>query len=172
MQRLINTHYPRQFWLMFSGYILSAIGSSMIWPFLTIYVSERLQLQLTIVTGLLTLNSVAGLVSAFVAGPAIDRLGRKWVMVASLLINGLGYLAMSRAGSLVEFALILVLQGAAGPLYRVGADAMVADLVEPAKRIDAYSLMRLSNNVGVAVGPAIGVFWPPLRITWPFMEPQ
>ncbi len=32
----------------------------------------------------------------------------------------------------------------------------MADLIAPEKRIDAYSLMRLSNNVGVAIGPALG----------------
>jgi MFS family permease len=34
----------------------------------------------------------------------------------------------------------------------------MADLVEPERRVDAYSLMRLSNNLGVAIGPAVGGF--------------
>jgi MFS family permease len=82
MRRLINTNFPQQFWLMFAGYILSATGASMIWPFLTIFVSERLNLPLTAVASLLTINAAAGLVSSLLAGPVIDRLGRKWVMVA------------------------------------------------------------------------------------------
>jgi MFS family permease len=44
------------------------------------------------------------------------------------------------------------------PLFRVGADAMLADLIPEHNRIDAYSLLRLSNNLGVAIGPAIGGF--------------
>jgi MFS family permease len=48
------------------------------------------------------------------------------------------------------------LSGAFNPLYRVGADAMMADLIEPEKRVDAYSLLRTSNNLGVAIGPAVG----------------
>ena len=35
---------------------------------------------------------------------------------------------------------------------------MVADLVGPSKRPDAYALLRMSNNVGIAIGPAIGGF--------------
>lgn len=158
MRRLINTDFPKQFWLMFTGYMLSAIGASMIWPFLTIFVSERLELPLTIVAGLLTINAVAGLVSSFIAGPIIDRLGRKWVMVASLILNGAGYLYMSVAGTYPEFVLLMLLQGTVNPLYRVGADAMIADLVPKENRVEAYSMMRLSNNVGVAIGPAIGGF--------------
>lgn len=158
MRRLINTNFPQQFWLMFAGYILSATGASMIWPFLTIFVSERLNLPLTAVASLLTINAAAGLVSSLLAGPVIDRLGRKWVMVASLLLNGAGYLYMSAAGTYAEFVLLMLLQGAINPLYRVGADAMIADLVPGEQRVDAYSMMRLSNNVGVAIGPAVGGF--------------
>ena len=158
MRRLFKLDFPRQFWLMFLGMLISTIGSSMIWPFLMIYVSERLGLPLTFTAMLLTLNSIMGLISSFIAGPIIDRLGRKWVMVGSLLLNGVGFLLMSQAHSLLAFGLIMGLQGAVNPLFRVGGDAMMADLIPAAERADAYSLMRLSNNVGVAIGPAIGGF--------------
>jgi hypothetical protein len=52
---------PRQFWLLFWGMLISAAGGSMIWPFLTIYMRQRLHIPLTTVTLLLTLNSAAGL---------------------------------------------------------------------------------------------------------------
>ena len=150
--------YPRQFWLMFWGLLISATGASMIWPFLMIYVSEHLRLPLVSVTSLMTLSSVAGLVTSLVAGPVIDRAGRKWVMAGSLALNAAGYFFLSRAHSLPQFAVLMALNGAANPLYRVGADARVADLLPPDRRIDAYSLMRLANNVGVALGPSLGGF--------------
>ena len=34
--------YPSQFWLLFWGMLISTAGASMIWPFLMIYVSEKL----------------------------------------------------------------------------------------------------------------------------------
>ncbi len=148
--------YPRQFWLLFYGMLISTIGSSMIWPFLMIYVSEKLHLPLTTVASLMTLNSAMGLFSSFIAGPIIDRLGRKWIMVISLAINGLVYLFMSQANSLSAFALLMGLSGVFNPLYRVGADAMMADLIPQEKRIDAYSILRTGNNLGVALGPLMG----------------
>lgn len=158
MHRLFAHKFPSQFWLMFVGMLISTIGASMIWPFLMIYVSERLGMPLTFTAMLLTLNSVMGLISSFIAGPIIDRLGRKWVMVISLLLNSLGFLLLSQANSLSTFAVVLALQGAVNPLYRVGSDAMMADLIPPEERADGYSLMRLSNNLGVAIGPAVGGF--------------
>lgn len=156
--RLFNTEFPAQYWLMFFGMLISTIGSSMIWPFLMIYASERLDLPMTALASLLTINAISGLVSSFIAGPIIDRLGRKRVMVISLFTNGIGFLLLSQANTLPAFAALMVVQGAANPLYRVGADAMMADLIPPARRIEAYAMLRLSNNAGIAIGPAIGGF--------------
>jgi MFS family permease len=156
--RMAQREYPSQFWLMFWGMLISTIGSSMIWPFLMIYVSERLNLPLVEVASLMTLNAIMGLVFSFITGPIADRLGRKAVMVVSLAGNGLGYLLLSQAHTLPVFAILMAFNGAMSPLYRVGADAMMADLVPAEKRPDAYSLLRMSNNLGVALGPAIGGF--------------
>lgn len=156
--RGVSTQYPRQFWLLFFGLLISTVGASMIWPFLMIYVSEKLDLPLTAAAALNTLNSVMGLIASFVAGPITDKFGRKWVMAISLLINGVVYLFMSHADTFGAFALLMAVSGAFNPLYRVGADAMMADLIPAEKRADAYSLLRTSNNIGVAVGPAVGGF--------------
>lgn len=136
--------------------LISTIGSSMIWPFLMLYVSKTLHLPLTQTATLLTLNAVMGLVFSFIAGPIIDRLGRKWVMVISLMGNGLMYILLSQAHTYLEFAVAQCLMGALNPLYRVGADAMMADLIPAEKRSGAYSIMRMSNNMGVSIGPAVG----------------
>ena len=159
-QRLhrILTAYPRQFWLMFFGMFLSTVGASMIWPFLMVYVSEKLDRPLGTVASLLTINAAVSLGAAFIAGPIADRFGRKWVLVVSLLGNALVYLMLGQAVTLAHFAVLMVFWGLFSPLYRVGGDAMLADLVPPDQRADAYALLRMSNNVGVAIGPAIGGF--------------
>ncbi len=150
--------YPRQFWLLFWGMLISTAGASMIWPFLMIYVSERLDLPMTSVASLMTMNAMAGLLASFVVGPITDRTGRKITMIIGLAGTGLMYLAMIPAETLLSFAILMTLRGLFNPLYRVGADAMVADLIPEGKRADAYALTRLSKNVGVALGPAVGGF--------------
>lgn len=150
--------FPRQFWLMFWGMLVSAIGAHMIWPFLLIYASQKLDLPLAAIASLMTVSSGMGLISSFASGAIVDRLGRKWAMAISLVMNGLGYLVFSQATTLPGFALAMAITGTFNPIYRVGADAMLADLVGPEKRADAYAWMRMGNNVGVALGPAIGGF--------------
>ena len=156
--RRATAGYPRQFWLLFWGMLISATGGSMIWPFLTIYMRQRLDIPLTTVTLLLTLNAAAGLMTTFVAGPAVDRFGRKGAMFLSLAIGSIMMLAMSMAGTLQLWAILMAINGAFGPLYRVGSNSMVADLIEPERRASAYALLRMSNNLGVAIGPSVGGF--------------
>lgn len=148
--------YPRQFWIMFGGMIISTTGGSMIWPFLMIYARQRLDSPLTVLTGLMTLSSVSGLLSSFVAGSVVDRFGRKWMMVFSLLVNGLSYVLLSQANTLPIFALAMALSGAVNPLFRVGSDAMLADLIPERLRLDGYSLVRTGHNIGIALGPMLG----------------
>lgn len=151
----LNT-YPPQFWLLFWGMLISTTGMSMIWPFLVVYIREELTLPLTTVTSLTTINAVMSLTSSLIAGSITDKIGRKWAMVTSLAVNGAAFLLMIPANTYFQYAILMAMRGAFRPLYRVGSDAMIADLVPMDQRSDAYALTRLSKNVGVAMGPALG----------------
>ena len=61
--------YPRQFWLLFTGMLISTLGASMVWPFLMIYVSGRLKLPLTEVASLMTINAASCLSSLLMRIP-------------------------------------------------------------------------------------------------------
>jgi len=156
--RLTQETYPSQFWLLFWGMLISTAGASMIWPFLMIYVSDKLSLPMTSVAFMMTLNAAAGLIASFVVGPILDRAGRRATMVIGLVVTGVLYIAMIPAQTVIQFTLAMTLRGFVNPLYRVGADAMVADLIPEGQRAEAYALTRLSKNVGVALGPAVGGF--------------
>ncbi len=155
MKEFLET-YPSQFWLLFWGMLVHTTGMSMVWPFLVVYIGAELALPLTVVTSLITINAVTRLATSLVAGSITDRLGRKWSMVISLVISGGGLALMIPAQTYWQFALIMVLRGIFQPLYRVGSDAMIADLVPIKQRADAYALVRLSKNLGIAMGPALG----------------
>jgi MFS family permease len=154
--RTARQQYPRQFWLLFFGVMLSTTGGSMIWPFLMIYATKKLGIPLTTATMMMTLNSVTAILFSFISGSITDRVGRKWVMVASLALNAFGFVLLSQAHTVWALAIAMIIRGACNPLYQVGSDAMMADLIPAEKRLDAYSLLRTSNNVGVALGPVIG----------------
>src|SRR5215208_5657121 len=150
--------YPRQYWLMITGIVLSTAGGSMIWPFLIIYASGKLNLPLSTVAALISINAGTGLIASLIAGTLADRVGRKIVMNFSLTVNGIAYFLLMYAHTYPHFVALMMLVGMSNPLYQVGADAMLADMIPSEKRTDAFAINRIANNAAFAIGPAIGGF--------------
>lgn len=143
---------------MTAGVAISSAGGSMVWPFLLIYVTQKLVLPLSTVAPLLSISAGTGLLSSFVAGALTDKVGRKSVMIISLIVNGLAFLFLMNASTYQQFAIMMVIIGFSQPLYQVGADAMLADLIPTENRTSAYALSRIALNAGFGLGPALGGF--------------
>ncbi len=158
MLRFRTDHFPPQLWLLFWGTLTGSIGQSIVWPFLTIYIRERLDVPLTTVTLLFTLQSVAGFSAMAMVGPLMDRLGRRTPMIAGLVLSGLSLVFMSQATALWHWAVLLPMYGMVNTVFRIGSYAMVADLIEVERRAGVYALLRTGDNLGIVFGPALGGF--------------
>ncbi len=152
------SEYPRQFWVVTFGLMFSSAGSSMIWPFQLIYISKVLALPISSAATLISLSSLAGLVASLLGGAIADHFGRKWIMFTAQAANALAYILMSQASTYASFVVPMAILGAAMPFYAVGSDAMMADMIPTKKLSGAYAILRMFNNAGIAIGPAIGGF--------------
>ncbi|HAL61819.1 MAG TPA: hypothetical protein DCP08_05360 [Chloroflexi bacterium] len=150
--------YPFQFWVIFCGRFIGSAGGSLVWPFISIYLRQRLNIPMTTVGLLFAVSSGVGLVSQFIWGSVVDRFGRKLAMVVGLLNGIMVMMGFALLGSLGAYAVLIALSGLIEPASRIGSDAMIADLVEADKRAGAYALLRQISNLGVAMGPAVGGF--------------
>jgi MFS family permease len=148
--------YPRQFWLLFWGVFANRASFSMVWPFLTIYLTQEVGLALVTVTLLISARSFSSLFATLVVAPLMDRFGRKQGMIAGLAGSAMLFVAMAFARDLPLWLLIMVCHGIVMPLFNIGVYAMVADSVEEAHRANAYALIRVVANAGIAVGPIVG----------------
>jgi MFS family permease len=117
-----------------------------------------MEVSMTTIGLLFTFTSPINFVSQVVGGSLADRWGRRMMMAVSLLASGLVMLGFGLAGSLPSLILLLVLNGIFGPLFGPASNAMIADLIEPGKRAQAYGLLRVVMNVGAAIGPSVGGF--------------
>ncbi len=156
--KFLYKEFPQQYWLMIAGVVISTAGGSMIWPFLLIYASAKLNLPLSTVATLISINAGTGLLSSFIAGTLADKIGRKVVMNVSLTMTGIAYFFLLRAETYPQFVGLMIMIGLSNPLYQVGADAMLADMIPAEKRTDAYAITRIANNAAFALGPAVGGF--------------
>jgi MFS family permease len=150
--------YSPQIWLLFWGTLFGSLGMSLVWPFLTIYIREQLDIPLSQITPLFTLQAVTGLAAATLISPLMDLVGRKGPMIAGTIASALTMIAMSRAGSYAAWAVLLPAYAVVNAAFRIGSYTMAADLVEPEHRARVYALLRTGDNVGIALGPALGGF--------------
>jgi MFS family permease len=160
IQRVRGTiaDFPPQFWILFGGMLVNAAGSSLIFPFFTLYVRQRFGVPMTTIGVAMTAMGVIGLMSGALGGALADRFGRKTLMVGGLMLAAISSFAMGLVDSLAAFVVVAIFINFVFPLFRPASGAMVADLVEPEKRARAYGLMRVAFNLGVAIGPAVGGF--------------
>ncbi|HPL82411.1 MAG TPA: MFS transporter, partial [Anaerolineaceae bacterium] len=152
----IKPKYSAQFWLVFVGLVISSTGTTMIWPFLTVYASGKLSMPMAAIMGLMSFNSIAGLISSILAGALVDRFGRKGVMTVGLVGAAAVYAGYMFATQYWHFMILLISAGLFSPLYRVGTNVTVADVVSAEHRAHAYSITRMGHNIGVALGPILG----------------
>jgi len=157
--------YPRQFWVLFVSELINAAGAGLIFPFLSLYLSRQLNFSMTDVGIFFGLYAVVSTVSQLAGGSLVDRIGRKPVMLFSMFGNAVGVLSIGLGGPLMSapgalrlavIAVIITVLGLTGAAFGPAVNAMVADLVESQKRSQAYGLLRVVQNLGIAIGPALG----------------
>ena len=151
------TKYPREFWILMAGSIIFTTGASLVWPFLSIYIQEKLDIPLRYSTLLISLRAASGvLASFFFAGSFADRFGRRMLILLSLCGGFVYYIGLKFADALWEFALLMVFWGMLDIFYPVGINAMIADIIPKENRLEAYSILRVVYNTGYGIGPIIG----------------
>ena len=148
--------YPIPFWILFIGVLLSMSFNSFIWPFVTIFISEQTQLALSFTTLMFTFQASASILTVGKTSRFMDLYGRKKMMVLGLILHAVTLLLMSEATSILSWIILMFFFGAVSPVFPIGANAMVADLLPRDQRPSAYALLRTSINLGIVIGPLIG----------------
>ena len=130
------------------------MGFGIILPVLPLY-AERFGARPATIGVLLASFSVAQLLFAPVWGSVSDRIGRKPVLVASLVGTALGSLVTGLAASLPLLFLGRIVDGMSGASVSV-AQASVADLAPAQERARLFGLLGAAFGVGFVAGPALG----------------
>ena len=103
-----------------------------------------------------------------VVGGLSDRLGRRPVLLASLLGLGLDYVFLSFAPTLGWLFVGRVLAGITGASFTTAA-AYIADVSTPEKRAQNFGLIGAAFGVGFIIGPALGGMFATWGPRVPFM---
>jgi len=151
--------------ILFLTVFIHLLGFGIIIPLLPYYAETYGATGLTV--GLLTTSfSFSQFVFAPFWGRLSDRVGRRPILIGSLLLTGVSYLVYAAAGSLALLFASRILAGVAGAVLST-AQAYVADTTTPENRTKGMGLIGAAFGMGFIFGPAIGG----LLSRWGFAAP-
>lgn len=147
--------YPRAFWMYNLIVFIDRLGGFMLYPFFALYLTEKFDIGMSTVGLLFAIFSITGMAGSALGGALTDRMGRKTVILASLLLSSLSALGMGFAPNLTIFVFVVIVVGTLSSIGHPAHEAVVADLLPPEKRAEGYGIIRVIFNVAVIIAPPI-----------------
>jgi len=148
--------YPRQFWLLMTAVFIDMTGGFLIFPFFSLYFTEKFGVGLTQVGLIYAIWSITGLLGNAVGGALTDRTGRKGMVIYGLVLSALTSLALALAPTFFWVYFATAIGGTFSSVSQPAHQAMVADILPKEQYSDGYGMLRVIANVAFAIGPAIG----------------
>ncbi len=145
-----------RFAVIFFTVLIDLIGFGIVLPILPFYVKHfgAAGLGYGAVVGVF---SFMQFVATALLGKLSDRIGRRPVLLTTMLINAIGYMLFAFAGSYWVLFLSRVVSGFAGGNISA-AQAYMADITTPAERSRGMGIIGAAFGIGFSFGPAIGGF--------------
>ena len=160
MKDFVFKGFDHRVWVLFTSRLIDGIGFSIVGPFLALFMYEGLGVPMVVVGLVLLVSGIAGAAGSLVGGLMADRYGRLGVMTYSMMLRCITFLLLAALvaywPNIVVVAFVLSLSMFFGGVFDPANNAMVADVVEPSRRLEAYGLLRVAWNLGFAFGPMIG----------------
>jgi len=154
----IYREFPRKFWLVVFVSFIDRVGGTLLFPFFSLYITQRFGVGMTQAGLVLGLFSIFGLLGNVIGGALTDRFGRRKLILFGLVFSALSTLTL---GLVNEFSLLFplamvigVLSDIAGPAHQ----AMLADILPEKQRQEGFGILRVVANLAWIIGPTIGGF--------------
>jgi len=140
--------------IVFLIVFIDLVGFGIVIPILPLYVEEYGPSP--VVFGLLMASfSIMQFLFAPILGRLSDRVGRRPVLLVSLVGSAVGYVLFGIAGSLAMLFASRIIDGISGGNIST-AQAVIADITGPEDRAKGMGLIGAAFGLGFILGPAIG----------------
>jgi len=152
----VYREFPRLFWIVVGTRFVDAFGSTLLFPFFALYITQRFGVGMTQAGVLLGMSSLFGLIGSMAGGALADKFGRRKLILFGLIFSAISSLSLGLANELrMLYPLIIIvglLSHIAGPAY----EAMLVDILPEEKRQEGYGILRIVFNFAWIFGTALG----------------
>jgi len=160
LSRLKKTYaeFPALFWIVVGTLFIDAIGSTLLFPFFALYITQKFGVGMTEAGLLLGMSSLFGLIGSVIGGALTDRFGRRRLILFGLAFSALSSLLFGLAWDVKILYILVVIVGLLSRVAAPAYDAMLADIVPETKRQEAFGITRVAFNYAWIFGTALGGF--------------
>lgn len=152
----IYHEFPAKFWIVVLVSFIDGIGGTLLFPFFSLYITQKFGIGMTQAGIILGIFSAFGLIGSMAGGALTDRFGRRKLILFGLVFSALSDLSLGLANRLtILYPLVVVigfLSNIDGPAY----SAMVADILPEKQRSEGFGVLRVAGNLAWIIGPTIG----------------
>ena len=153
--------------VIFGTIFIDLVGFGIVIPVLPLY-AERFGASPLVIGLLLGSYSLMQCICAPLLGRLSDRIGRRPVLLVSIIGTSLGFLLMGMAKTLPLLFLARIIDGITGGNIAT-AQAYIADVTPPEQRSRGMGLIGAAFGLGFIFGPAIGGVLSRFSMAAPFL---
>lgn len=148
---------PRNLWFIVIGMAINVTGASFLWPLNTIYLHEHLGKSLSVAGLVLMANAFATVIGNLIGGFLFDKIGGYRSIVAGTVITLSALIGLTINHDWPLYVVWLIIIGFGSGLIFPAMYAMAGTVWEEGGR-RAFNAVYVAQNLGVAVGSALGGF--------------
>lgn len=146
---------PREVWSLSLVTFVFRSGT-MVLPFLTLYLTTQQGFSAREAGGVLSLYGVGSIGGSYTGGWLSDRFGSLRTQLLGLSLTAGSLVLLSAMQSPITISAVVMLMSIfAGSIHPANA-ATLAEVSLPSLHVRAFSARRLSTNLGMSIGPALG----------------
>lgn len=146
---------PRALWLLIIGMAVNVTGNSFLWPLNTIYIHDHLGKSLSMAGVVLMLNSAASVIGNLYGGSLFDKIGGYKAILLGISISLSALIGLTFYHGWPEYIVFLTIIGFGSGVTFPAMYAMAGMAWKEGGR-KAFNAVYIAQNIGVAVGAALG----------------
>src|SRR4051794_14460467 len=154
--RGLDPQLPRSVWLIQAGGLVNALGNGIVFPFAVIYLHNVRGISFAQAGFALAIGGAAALLAGLLAGTLVDRVGGRNTLVFGLLLQLVAFSLFPLIRDAWHAYALFALEGVGTACFWPGQSTLLARLTPPERRHSAYALQRVSMNLGIGLGAAVG----------------
>lgn len=149
---------------------LKELPRSTWWVLLTMFINQMCSMTILFlglfITGLghsvntagviIALTGVTSILTSSFSGRLTDILGANWSIIISMVLSGICLCLLPLASNLVAIGAVILIYSIFIAAYRPACYSLLSELAGPEREKSAFSLIRLSINLGAVIAPALG----------------